>query len=268
MHGQQRSRGAKFDGKIPVAHGVHGILGELRPASGIHKAKQFGDEYAVERQRGTGHGAAAERTDVHARIAVPEPFAIAFQHFDVGQQMMRKINRLRALQVRVAGNQDVGILFAERNQRPLQIARFRRAARRSRRAARAAYRARPGRCASGRCAVSRRPARAASIPPRCSCAHLRGRLSTEICPARFPGRWLRGPARWRCVQPWRARRFFGALSAWTSEPRMSCRQSRQSNEMDSVNCATSAAGPPANRPLRETGEIFFMRFDLITAERG
>ena len=41
---------------------------------------------------------------------------------------------------------------------------------------------------------------------------------------------------------------------------MSCRQSRRSNEMDSVNCATSAAGPPANRPLRETGEVFFMRF--------
>ena len=41
---------------------------------------------------------------------------------------------------------------------------------------------------------------------------------------------------------------------------MSCRQSRRSKEMDSVNCATSAAGPPANRPLRETGEVFFMRF--------
>ena len=41
---------------------------------------------------------------------------------------------------------------------------------------------------------------------------------------------------------------------------MSCRQSRRSNEMDSVNCATAAAGPPANRPLRETGEVFFMRF--------
>ena len=38
---------------------------------------------------------------------------------------------------------------------------------------------------------------------------------------------------------------------------MSCRQSRRSNEMDSVNCATAAAGPPANRPLRETGEVCF-----------
>src|ERR1041385_5687983 len=42
------------------------------------------------------------------------------------------------------------------------------------------------------------------------------------------------------------------------EPRMSCSHSRQSNEMDSVKRATSAAGPLANRPLRETG--FFLIF--------
>jgi hypothetical protein len=30
-----------------------------------------------------------------------------------------------------------------------------------------------------------------------------------------------------------------------------------------VNWATAAAGPPANRPLRETGEVFFMRFARI-----
>ena len=49
-----------------------------------------------------------------------------------------------------------------------------------------------------------------------------------------------------------------SMAAWASEPRMSCRQSRQSKEMDSVNCATSAPGPRAKRPLRETGEIFFI----------
>src|SRR5208282_223411 len=52
---------------------------------------------------------------------------------------------------------------------------------------------------------------------------------------------------------------------------MSCRQSRQSKEMDSVNSATSAAGPPANRPLRETGEIFFIcwnsGFSLFVRDR-
>ena len=40
---------------------------------------------------------------------------------------------------------------------------------------------------------------------------------------------------------------------------MSCFQSRQSKEIDSENLATSAPGLPANRPLRETGECFFMQ---------
>jgi len=41
------------------------------------------------------------------------------------------------------------------------------------------------------------------------------------------------------------------------EPRMSCRQSRQSKETDSVNCATSALISRAKRPLREMGDFFF-----------
>ena len=52
-----------------------------------------------------------------------------------------------------------------------------------------------------------------------------------------------------------------SIVAWALEPRMSCRHSRQSNEMDSVKSATSAAGLPAKRPLRETGEVLFMRFN-------
>ena len=51
--------------------------------------------------------------------------------------------------------------------------------------------------------------------------------------------------------------IFCNIVAWAIEPRMSCCHSRQSKEMDSVNCATSAPGPPANRPLRETGECLF-----------
>jgi hypothetical protein len=51
------------------------------------------------------------------------------------------------------------------------------------------------------------------------------------------------------------------MVAWAIEPAMSCRQSRWSNDMDSVNCATAWLGPPANRPLRDMGELFFMRFN-------
>lgn len=43
---------------------------------------------------------------------------------------------------------------------------------------------------------------------------------------------------------------------------MSCRHNRQSNETDCVNSATSALGPSAKRPLRETGERFFIHPNL------
>ena len=66
---------------------------------------------------------------------------------------------------------------------------------------------------------------------------------------------------------WVSTPILRSIVAWAIEPGMSCRQSRQSKEMDSVNCATSAAGPPANRPLRETGEVFFMRFALANVRR-
>ena len=39
---------------------------------------------------------------------------------------------------------------------------------------------------------------------------------------------------------------------------MSWRHNLQSNEIDSVNWATSGAGPPENRPLRDTGEYDFI----------
>src|SRR5688572_8449044 len=49
-----------------------------------------------------------------------------------------------------------------------------------------------------------------------------------------------------------------SMVACAMEPRISCSHSRQSNEMDSVNAATSAEGPDLKRPLRETGLDFFM----------
>ncbi len=124
MHGEQRAGGAEFDGEIAVAHGVHGILRELNFAIHVHEIEKFRDKHAVKRQRRTGDCAAAERADVHARVAIPKPFAIAFEHLDIREQMVREINGLRALQMRIAGDDDVGIFLAERNERALQIGNF------------------------------------------------------------------------------------------------------------------------------------------------
>ena len=93
--------------------------------------------------------------------------------------MVREQHRLRALQVRVAGQH--GVLRGAARRRPsarCSRAERRRRARRTRRAARAAGRARPGRCGCGRCAACRRAARSArSAGARspCGCPRRRGR---------------------------------------------------------------------------------------------
>src|SRR6185295_17111376 len=51
---------------------------------------------------------------------------------------------------------------------------------------------------------------------------------------------------------------FRSMAAWAFDPRMSCRQSFQSKEIDSVKLATSAAGASEKRPLRDTGTLRFM----------
>ena len=114
MHGEQRRRRAKFHHKVAVAHRVHRILGQTV------KAEQPRHHLAVQRQGGTGQRAAAEGADVRAPVAVEQPALVALQHFDVGQQMMRQINRLGALQMGVAGDEHVGILPSQSDQRGLQ----------------------------------------------------------------------------------------------------------------------------------------------------
>ena len=89
-------------------------------AVGVQEAKQARHQFTIQRQRGAGDGAAAERADIDARVAIPETLAIPLQHLDVSEQMMREINGLRALQVSVAGNDYVRIAFAERDERALQ----------------------------------------------------------------------------------------------------------------------------------------------------
>jgi len=49
MHRDQCCRAAEFDGEVPIAHSVHGILRELRLAFGIDEPEEFRYELAVQR---------------------------------------------------------------------------------------------------------------------------------------------------------------------------------------------------------------------------
>ncbi len=118
MHRDQSGGGAELHHEIAVADGVHRVLGQARAALLIDKSEHAGDHLAVHRESRAGDGPAAEGTDIGAVKTIDQPFAIALEHFDVGQQMMRKINRLGALQMGVAGDDDVRVLAPERHAAP------------------------------------------------------------------------------------------------------------------------------------------------------
>src|SRR5260221_546532 len=77
-------------------------------------------------------------------------------------------------------------------------------------------------------------------------------------PSAISGQMASNPSWMDSSSAWVNKPAFCSIVAWATEPRMSCRQSRQSKEIDSVNRATSAAGPLENRPLRETGDFLFI----------
>ena len=74
-------------------------------AMGRVEAEICGDLVAIDVERGARDGACAERQLVHAAPRVVEPTAVAPQHLEPGQQVMREAHRLSALQMRIAGQE-------------------------------------------------------------------------------------------------------------------------------------------------------------------
>ena len=115
MRRHERQRREQFHGEVAVAHGVHGVLRHRI------KAEQRGDVFTVEDDGGAGNRSAAEREDVQPFPRIHDPAAIAVEHFDVCQQVMREKDRLCALEMRVAGDDHFQLSFAELHERALQL---------------------------------------------------------------------------------------------------------------------------------------------------
>ena len=62
------------------------------------------------REAAAGQRARAERHHVGAAAGFAEALVIAREHFEIGQQVVRPEHGLRAAQMRVAGDDGVGIL--------------------------------------------------------------------------------------------------------------------------------------------------------------
>ena len=71
------------------------------------KAQIARDGFAVERKAAARQRARSERQHVDARARLLEPLAIAREHFEIRQQIVRPEHRLRPPQMRVAGNHGI-----------------------------------------------------------------------------------------------------------------------------------------------------------------
>ena len=98
MHLRERGGRKKIHHEIAIRHRVHAVGGDrLEP-------QQPRDHPAIEAQRRSRQCSRAERHDSGARRGLLEAFAVSAKHLDIGKQVMRERDGLRALQVRVAGH--------------------------------------------------------------------------------------------------------------------------------------------------------------------
>ena len=124
-----RCRIQKIEREIAIRRNVHAVArdrGETQIAR---------DGLAVERKSAARQRSAAQRHHVDPRASLLQPLEIPREHFEIRQQIMRPQHRLRAPQMRVAGNHRVGISSARTPAAPASVRpaapprdRFRRAA--------------------------------------------------------------------------------------------------------------------------------------------
>ena len=111
---RQRGGGGELDGEIPIGHRVEGIVAER------FEAELARDPRPIDRERRARERRAAERKAVDAPPAIAQTLGVAREHRLVGEQMMTERDRLRDLQMRVAGHDRFGVPFGERDESPPQ----------------------------------------------------------------------------------------------------------------------------------------------------
>ncbi len=138
--------------------GIEIVEREIAVGGNVHAVARDGieaeiarDGLAIVREAAAGERARTERHHVRAAARFAQTLVIAREHFEVSQQIVRPKHRLRAPQMRVAGNNRIRIFRRQIEQRATSARAAVRARGRIRRAARAAYRAIPARCGCGRC---------------------------------------------------------------------------------------------------------------------
>ena len=116
MQHRQARRCGELDREIAVADRVDAV-----EAHAFH-AQRLRHGLAVERKARSGERRRAERQAIGARAHLGHALAVAREHLDVREQVVRERHRLRDLQVREAGQDRLGVLRRELDQRALHVA--------------------------------------------------------------------------------------------------------------------------------------------------
>ena len=114
MDHREGGRGEEFDDEIAVADGVE------RVRRHTVEAEVDCRRLAVERVPGAGERARSEWRDIRASPAVRESPAIALEHLDVGEEVMREEHGLCRLDVGRTGQNSVVLALGEVDERTLE----------------------------------------------------------------------------------------------------------------------------------------------------
>ena len=115
MHLRERGDEQRLGDEVAIGDGIERVL--ERPG----EVERGRDRRGIERQARTRERARAERRDVGAFQAVVPAIDVSSKRPEVREQVVREQHRLRPLQVRVAGQRDLGRLPRALQQHALQL---------------------------------------------------------------------------------------------------------------------------------------------------
>ena len=99
------------EGEVAVGGDVHRVIGDGG------EAEVAGDGVTVMREAAAGEGSGAEGHDVGAAAGFGEALVVAGKHLEVGEEVVGPEDGLGAAEVGVAGDDGVGVLFGEVEER-------------------------------------------------------------------------------------------------------------------------------------------------------
>src|SRR5215813_9189312 len=101
MHHHNRCRANKFNNKVAVAHSIKAIR------TYVFKPELLRYKIAVNQKACSGKRPRTKRQLIDARANLRKAQGVTFYHLEISEQIMSKENRLRSLQMRVTGNDNL-----------------------------------------------------------------------------------------------------------------------------------------------------------------